>query len=187
MFSNSTLKRTEKINLGNYRNEKEWSEKAQFFKFRGDESDRDEAKKVVEHALVEDVYLCIQPYIVAMQIALNKTMVNSMIGEIRRILSEYGSRDILFVAKDMTMPNFLARNATELSPKIFLSSEKCSMPLGEFLIVYKGGGYVPPSVIEEWSGMNEEQQKIAYEEIVKFIRRQLEVYHKSHQEVAMSS
>lgn len=185
MFSKSTLTRDEQICFGNFRNEENWSEKAQFFKLK--DSDRERAKTAVENALVEDVYLCIQPYIVAMSLALNKTMVNSMRGEIQRILAEYGSRDILFVSKSANIPSFIARKTTELSPKIFLTTEPCSMPLSEFLLFYKGGLYAPPSVVEEWSGLTEDQQKMAYSEIVKFIRRQLEAYHKAHQQVAMSS
>lgn len=185
MFSKSTLIRCEEVRFGNFRNEEAWSDKAVFFKIK--ECDKEKAKNAVENELVKDVYLCIQPYIVAMSLALNKTMVNSMRGEIQRILAEYGSRDILFVAKNTSVPSFIARKTMELSPKIFLTTEPCSMPLSEFLLVYKGGLYAPSSILEEWSGLSEEQQQIAYDEIVKFIRRQLEAYHKSHQPVAMSS
>lgn len=184
MFRKSTLQ-NEEISFGNFRDDKRWSDKALFF--RPTDEQREKAKNTVEDALVEDVYLCIQPYIVAMQIALNKTMINSMRGEIRRILSEYGGRDILFIPKNAGVPNIIGRNSMELSPRIFLTEEKCSMPLSEFLICYKGGLYAPPAVIQEWSGLNEEQQKTAYEEIVKFIRRTLEALHKNHQQVAMSS
>ena len=185
MFSKSTLERNKMIVLGNFRHEEDWSEKAKFFRLS--DSDNEKAKATVENALVEDVYLCIQPYIVAMSLALNKTMVNSMRVEIQRILAEYGGRDILFVSKNTSVPSFIARKTTELSPKIFLTTEPCSMPLSDFLILYKGGLFVPSSVVEEWSGMNEGQQKLAYDEIVKFIRRRLEELHKSHQQVAMSS
>lgn len=175
----------EDIQLGNWWDKNAWSDKAKFFELPPER--RESTKATVENALVEDVYLCIQPYIVAMQIALNKTMINSMRGEIQRILAEYGGRDILYVSKTASLPAGLARGATELSPKIFLASEHCTMPLGEFLLFYKGGYYAPAAVMEEWTGMNEEEQALAYDEIVKFIRRTLETLHKNHQQVAMSS
>ncbi len=184
MFAKSTC-RKEDVVFGNFREEKAWSKKALFFK--ATEESKKKAKAEVEEALVKDVYLCVQPYVVAMRIALDKSMINSMRGEIQRILAEYGGRDILYVAKNASIPGYIARNSTELSPRIFLIEEKCSMSVSDFLVYYKGGLYTPPTVIEEWSGMTEEQQEQAYEEIIKFIRRKLEQLHKNHEKVAMSS
>ena len=185
MFSKSTLA-NKPVRLGNYRKEETWSKEAKRFKLQGE--DRRKAIHSLENTLVDDVYLCSQPYIASISIPLDKSMMDLMRNEIKKILIEYGDRDILFVSKNASIPSFLARNATELSPRIFLEDENCSMPLNEFLLCYKGNFEIPSDIIEEWSGLSSRQQVTAYEEIVKFVRRKLDQYTQDYyQQMAMSS
>lgn len=172
LFSNSTFKRDEDIIFGNFRKESSWSKKAETFKLDASKKQ----KTIVTNALKEDVAKnLLQHYGLPINEKTFESMTKAFSEEIEKetdyLFSQYGERDIIYVSKRSRLSPSLARSATELSRSIFLASEKCSMPVREFLFAYKGGCFTPPEVLQEWSGMSEERQKAAYEEIIMLLMR----------------
>ncbi|MBR2658555.1 hypothetical protein IKD57_01500 [Candidatus Saccharibacteria bacterium] len=185
MFSRSTL-RNEDIVFGNFRKEKKWSKKAETFKLPAEK--RKNQEKAAKIALTESVVNKLLDFYKLDKSAfpsIAEAFNDAISEEIKFLYDGYGWRDIVYISTHSRLSPSLARSATELSKRIFLTSEKCSMPVSDFLLAYKGGWCTPPEVLQEWSGMDAEKQRIAYDEIVSLLtRRTLERKFRENPETA---
>ncbi|MBR3332630.1 hypothetical protein IKG28_03325 [Candidatus Saccharibacteria bacterium] len=184
MFSkNSTL---EDVKLGNFRKEKKWSKKAETFKLPAEK--RKNQERTAANALAESVVNKLLDFYKLDKSAfpsIAEAFRDTINEEIKCLYDGYGWRDIVYVSKRSQLSTGLARTATKLPSGIFLVAEKCSMPVGDFLLAYKGGWCTPPEVLQEWSGMDAEKQRIAYDEIVSLLtRRTLERKFRENPETA---
>lgn len=182
------------INLGNFRDRRDWSREALDYAFS--KHDRVLSEKV-EKKLVHDVFLVLKPDQLKAIGRKDKKdesdekyekvdYFETMSKKIQSILALYGNRDMIYVDSNVKfIPPSLARQALEVCSKgsflpsgysVFLVREKCSMSLYNFLIAMicdSDGMCIPPEVIEEWSAIPEDRQSEIYDDIIEFIRRNI--------------
>lgn len=170
MLFSSKKVHSKELKYGNYRKRYNWSNEAFRHGKAIDKCPTREMQSAVETALVKDVYLKLHPYMAVVNL-LNKNQLNMMQMEIRRILADYGDRDIVFAPRGAQLPASLSREMIELSKDAILVKEQCSMSMKDFLFITKGAIIVPPHIVEEWSGIPVDMQKEIYEEIVNYFRR----------------
>ena len=128
-------------------------------------------------SLIRDVYTPDVLPLLACGRVLNDYEINKLMNEeLFQLLCRYGGRDLVFFKYNTKTPPRNVLSDSELIPlgqDIYMTSQRYSMRIRDFLLWYKGGVEVPSAVLTEWSGIPEDHFAIAYHGLVNFFRNML--------------
>lgn len=128
-------------------------------------------------SLIRDVYTPDVLPLLACGKVLNDYEFNKLMNdELFQLLYRYGGRDLVFFRYNTKTPPRNVLNDSELTPlgqDIYMTSQRYSMKIRDFLLWYKGGVEVPSAVLTEWSGIPEDHFAAAYHGLINFFRNVL--------------
>lgn len=139
---------------------------------------REMIHKSVLCILVEDVCLAPMPTPIANMMRSDRQQLELLTKRMIRLLDTYGKRSLVYVDTESTSQAERIKLAT--SGQVYLDVAQTSMPLNDFVYYFKDGTSL--EVLQEWSGIPQDEITNTYEEIVTFFWRELRKMQPSEEE-----